>query len=173
MTLLTKYIKFLIYLFKNLFKVSEQDEFFSLKYFSLTELQGCFGGVIFPKILLTYATYCLVQLAHKWSALTVIKKGYRQMGMEQCQLFTRFLLLNFFPIQLTKWRHYTSIVQEVSLFPFLASFSAAFLCFTGCSKLNITFKLHNKDLGGMEWMRKVMGREVSAKIRFAKQRHKT
>ena len=65
MTLLTKYIKFLIYLFKNLFKVSEQDEFFSLKYFSLTELQGCFGGVIFPKRLLTYATYCLVQLAHK------------------------------------------------------------------------------------------------------------
>lgn len=75
----------------------------------------------------------------------------------------------FFSVQLTKLCHYTFIVQEVFLFPFLASFPVAFPCFTGCSKLNITFKLHNKDLGGREWIRKVMGREVSAKIRSSTQ----
>lgn len=87
--------------------------------------------------------------------------------------YLSYFLLNFFPIQLTKLCNYTFIGQEISLFPFLAPFWVAFPCFIGCSKLNITFKLHNKDLGVIEWMRKVTGREVSAKIRFANQLHRT
>lgn len=100
------------------------------------------------------------------------KQGTGRWGQNSASHLLYFLL-NFFPIQLTKLCNYTFIGQEVSLFPFLASFSVVFPCFTGCSKLNITFKLHNKDLGGIEWMRKVMGREVSAKTRFAKQLHRT
>lgn len=139
---------------------------------SLTELQS-FGRWVgfFPQ-----EDYW--QMPHTaWSDLytsnqPTAKQGTGRWGQNSASHLLYFLL-NFFPIQLTKLCNYTFIGQEVSLFPFLASFSVVFPCFTGCSKLNITFKLHNKDLGGIEWMRKVMGREVSAKTRFAKQLHRT
>lgn len=95
------------------------------------------------------------------------KQGAGSWGQNSAS-YLPYFLLNFFPIQLTKLCNYTFIGQEISVFPFLASFSVALPCFTGYSKLNIAFKLHNKDLGVIEWMRKVTGREVSAKIRFAK-----
>lgn len=77
------------------------------------------------------------------------KQGTGRWGQNSAS-YLLYFLLNFFPIQLTKLCNYTFIGQEVSLFPCLASFSVALPCFTGWSKLNITFKLHNKDLGGIE-----------------------
>lgn len=136
----------------------------------IAELFGCWVGF--------FSQEGYLQMPHTaWSDLhtsnqPTAKQGTGRWGQNSAS-YLLYFLLNFFPIQLTKLCNYTFIGQEVSLFPFLASFSVALPCFTGCSKLNITFKLHNKDLGGIEWMRKVTGREVSAKIRFAKQLHRT
>lgn len=138
---------------------------------SLTESKSCLDVGVFPQ-----EDYW--QMPHTaWSDLHTsnqpsAKHSTGSWGQNSASYLSYFLL-NFFPIQLTKLCNYTFIGQEVCLFPFLASFWVAFPSFTGCSKLNITFMLHKKDLGVIEWMRKVTGREVSAKIRFAKQLHWT